>query len=114
MKTLKELGAVFIGNDQLPIFSYENDICTYSWRPDVKVASQYDNSKIFYLVNNNIPYDFLNADNMSSFEKAINNKIKIKSMLNTFENCSKLEIFKIQGFDISDVKSLHKLFYNNR
>lgn len=93
MKTLKELGAVFIGNDQLPIFSYENDICTYSWRPDVKVASQYDNSKIFYLVNNNIPYDFLNADNMS---KRLKKTIEFpKENLNI--NISHEKIFKIDN-----------------
>ena len=42
-----------------------------------------------------------------------NNKVKIKSMKEIFENCVNLIDFKIKGFDISEIKSFHKLFYNN-
>ena len=34
-----------------------------------------------------------------------NKKIKIKSMIGTFENCDNLNDFKIDGFDISEIKS---------
>ena len=71
-------GAKFLGNDQLPIFEYNNKIYTYIWRPDIKIsmdcASKFkiiktkgleENQKVLYLVNNNIPYWFINANKMS-------------------------------------------------
>ena len=71
-------GAKFIGNDQLPVFEHNKKICTYIWRPDIKIAMDYaiksgltnnkknaENEKILYLVNNKIPYNFVDAQKMS-------------------------------------------------
>jgi hypothetical protein len=71
-------GAKFLGNDQLPIFEHNKKICTYLWRPDIKISMDYavemgitnkkqtaKEEKILYLVNNKIPYGFINAKKMS-------------------------------------------------
>ena len=71
-------GAKFLGNDQLPIFEYNKRICTYLWRPDIKISMDYavemgitnkkqtaKEEKVLYLVNNKIPYGFIDAKKMS-------------------------------------------------
>ena len=71
-------GAKFLGNDQLPIFEYNKKICTYLWRPDIKISMDYavemgitnkkqtaKEEKVLYLVNNKIPYGFIDAKKMS-------------------------------------------------
>lgn len=71
-------GAKFLGNDQLPIFEYNKKICTYLWRPDIKISMDYavemgitskkqtaKEEKVLYLVNNKIPYSFIDAKKMS-------------------------------------------------
>ena len=71
-------GAEFIGNDQLPLFEYNKKICTCIWRPDIKISMDYaiklgitkkkettNGEKVLYLVNNSIPYNFINAEKMS-------------------------------------------------
>lgn len=71
-------GAKFLGNDQLPIFEYNKKICTYLWRPDIKISMDYavemgitnkkqtaEEEKVLYLVNNKIPYGFIDAKKMS-------------------------------------------------
>lgn len=71
-------GAKFLGNDQLPIFEYNKKICTYLWRPDIKISMDYavemgitnkkqtaEEEKVLYLVNNKIPYSFIDAKKMS-------------------------------------------------
>ena len=81
-------GAKFIGNDQLPIFEHNKKICTYIWRPDIKIAIDYairlgitnnnneinEDEKILYLVNNKIPYNFIDPEKMS---KRIKKKITL-------------------------------------
>ena len=71
-------GAQFIGNDQLPLFKYNKKICTYIWRPDIKISMDYavklgttnkkqitKEEKVLYLINNKIPYNFIDAEKMS-------------------------------------------------
>ena len=36
---------------------------------------------------------------------------QIKSMISTFESCINLKQFTVSGFDFSEIKSLHKIFY---
>lgn len=80
-------GAKYIGNDQLPLFEYKNEIYTYLWRPDIKISIDYaqenkiitskeceNGEKVLYLVNNRIPYDFIDRDKMS---KRLNKKIDL-------------------------------------
>lgn len=92
-------GAIFIGNDQLPVFKHNKKICTYLWRPDIKISMDYaikigitdkkqtvKNEKVLYLVNNNLPYSFINEKKMSErIGKKItlpNKEIRIKMPLN--------------------------------
>ena len=74
LNAITNMGAEFIGNDQIPLLIENNDIYCYSWRPDVKVCtnrskkSECKLEKIFktlYLVNNTIPYNFINFKSMS-------------------------------------------------
>ena len=70
----------------------------YKFKSELNMDYMFKN--IFSLTNINI-----------NLEKA--NTVKIKSMIGCFENCRNLIDFKIRGFDISEIKSLHKLFYND-
>ena len=38
---------------------------------------------------------------------------KISSMISTFENCTNLHSFKISGFNVENIKSMHNMFYNS-
>ena len=40
--------------------------------------------------------------------------LKINSMKSTFENCTNLIYFDISGFNIDNLKSVHKLFYKDK
>jgi surface protein len=42
-----------------------------------------------------------------------NNDIKIQSMISTFENCANLNDFTIKDFNLDELKSTKKLFYNS-
>lgn len=89
LKAIKNLDAQFIGNDQIPVFIEKKNICCYSWRPDIKICSndfsddEIDKkAKVLYLVNNKIPYRFIDYERMSKrLEKKIispNQNLKIK------------------------------------
>ena len=69
INALKNLNAKFIGNDQLPIFIYKNQVCCYSWRPDIKICSE--KGKTLHLINNMVPYNFIDIDKMSKRLKKI-------------------------------------------
>ena len=63
-------------------------------------------------------YENLNMDNMFKnvvklqiIEMITSNNIKINSMESSFENCVLLNNFTMEGFDLSEVKSVSKLFY---
>jgi len=40
------------------------------------------------------------------------NNCMILSMKSTFENCNKLVDFNISGFNVEQIKSMNKMFYN--
>ena len=63
-------------------------------------------------------YEKLNMDNMFknikdliSIEMKSENNCQITSMISTFENCNQLKEFKIDGFDVEQVKSTNKMFF---
>ena len=64
-------------------------------------------------------YEKINMDNMfkdvislkSVQMNSLNNEI-ILSMISSFENCINLQSFSIDGFSLSELKSMKKLFYN--
>ena len=51
--------------------------------------------------------------NIKSIKMSSENKVGIKSLASSFENCIFLENFTINGFDTSGVVNMSKLFYNN-
>ena len=64
-------------------------------------------------------YEKLNMDNMFknikdliSIEMKSEKDCLITSMISTFENCNQLMEFKIDGFNVEQVKSTNKMFYN--
>ena len=61
----------------------------------------------------NMDYMFQNISSLISVEIISEKYAKIKSMINTFENCTNLQSFKINGFNTDEIKSIQKLFYNN-
>ena len=63
----------------------------------------------------NMDYMFKDVTNLTSVELKAdkkNNNCKILSMISTFENCRNLNNFSISKFDLGQVKSMRKLFYN--
>ena len=57
---------------------------------------------------------FKNVSSLISVEMNSKNNAQIISMISTFENCTNLTTFKISGFYINKIKSIHKLFYKSR
>ena len=88
-----------------------------------KVDFSYD-YKFSKIGNYNISflfYDNLNMDNifkdissLIEIDMISNKNLKIISMKNSFENCINLLSFDISGFNINEVKSIHKLFYKTK
>ena len=65
-------------------------------------------------------YDDINMENMfkdvidlSSIIMNSDTNLKIKFINNAFEGCEKLTYFKISGFDLTEIKSMNKLFYKS-
>lgn len=79
LNTILQCKGKFVGNDQLPIFIRNNNVYCFSWRPDIKISIDYakkigiasntriypEDTKVVYLVNNNIPYQFINMEKMT-------------------------------------------------
>ena len=57
---------------------------------------------------------FQNISSLISVEMISNKNCKILSMLGSLENCINLESFKIEGFNVENIKSLEKTFYNTK
>ena len=68
---------------------------------------------VIFKVQNNINMDlmFKDVSSLKSINLTSTKNAKITSMISTFENCENLDFFHIDGFDTSEVKSMHKLFY---
>ena len=68
---------------------------------------------IVYKIQQNINMDYMFKDiqTLISINITSTKNAKITSMISTFENCENLNIFNINGFNTSEVKSMHKLFY---
>ena len=76
--------------------------------------SEIGNYNISFLFYDNIKMNYMFKDISSLIEVDMisNNNLSINSMQGTFENCSNLISFDIKGFNIKELKSLHKLFYH--
>ena len=64
-------------------------------------------------------YEDISMDNMFKGIKELSSVImisikggKVKSMESTFESCSNIKDFTINGFDLDELKSTKKMFYN--
>ena len=55
---------------------------------------------------------FKEISSLLSVEMFTNKNAKIKSIESAFEDCISLNSFNITGFDVSQIKSLRKIFYN--
>lgn len=64
LNAINKCNAIFISNDQLPVFVYKDSVYCLSWRPDIKISLG-NNKKSLYLVNNIIPYSFIDYKKMS-------------------------------------------------
>ena len=74
--------------------------------------------KVNYLIydkNINLDYMFKDVLDLTTVIMTTNNnnEIKITSMISTFENCTELTYFTIKDFNIDEIKSVNKLFFNS-
>ena len=61
----------------------------------------------------NMDFMFKNIKDLISVEMNSENNCQISSMISSFEGCSKLTSFNISGFNVEQVKSMHKMFYKS-
>ena len=54
---------------------------------------------------------FKDVPNLNQIEIITNRTCKITSIISTFENCESLENIIITGIDLTELKSVKKLFY---
>ena len=78
LNSILNLKSNFLCNDQIPLFIENNKVKTFCWRPDLKitldiakkinlVSNSINNAeKVFFLINNKLPYSFINFDKMSN------------------------------------------------
>ena len=105
------LGEDFTKNSKFDIYIDGNKI-EYTKKYKFEKVKIY-NIKYKYYENIEMDYMFKNIYSLISVEMISKNNSKITSMIGSFENCVNLESFKIkEGFDISQIKSISKLFYN--
>lgn len=69
---LKDKGNVFIGNDQLPVFLKNGQLCTLCWRPDIKIQSTTEKDVKELVIVQHKDLSFIDFDKMS---KRIGKKI---------------------------------------
>ena len=74
---------------------------------------QKGNNKIKFLFYQNVKMDnmFKDISALKVVEMISEKNLKILSMKNAFDNCQNLKKFNITGFDIAEIKSVHKVFY---
>ena len=60
----------------------------------------------------NMDYMFKDVADLIEVRMESENNFKILSMISTFQNCENLNFFNISGFNVEEVKSTKKLFYN--
>ena len=103
------LGNNFKKNTDLDIF-IENNKIKYS--KEYKF-NKFGNNTVKFIIYENLDmnYMFQNVPNLISIEMISIQNAKINSMISAFENCYNLEELVIEGFDTSEIKSMHKLFY---
>ena len=62
----------------------------------------------------NMDYMFKGVEDMTEVNLTSTKKCQITSMISTFEKCSNLYKFRIEGFGADKLKSMSKLFYRTR
>lgn len=108
----KILGDEFQKDSKFDIFiDGENIKYTKSYKfPSIKQyqiqIKLYEPLKMDYLFNN--------IESLISVKMNSENNLKILSMESAFSNCENLETFNITGFNIEEVKSTKKLFFNTK
>ena len=104
------LGEDFIKNSDFDIY-INNTKMNYS---KVYNLNSYDTNIVEIILYSNLSMDnmFKDVSELISIEMSSLNYTKILSMTSTFENCNNLESFSVSGFDVSELKSMKKLFYN--
>ena len=105
------LGEDFIKTSKFDIFIDDNKI-EFTKKYKFEKIKIY-NIKYKFYENIEMDYMFKNIYSLISVEIISKKTSKITSMISSFENCVNLESFNItDGFDISQIKSISKLFYN--
>ena len=104
-KDVHLLGDEYIKDSNFDIFIDKQKI-KYSKNYKFSKAKKYN---VIYKIyeNINMNYMFKNISSLISVELKSNKNVKITSMISTFEECSNLESFKINGFDTNYFIKLH-------
>lgn len=108
LNTLNKCKATFISNDQLPVFIYQGAAYCLCWRPDIKI-SLINDKKMLYLVNQNIPYSFIDYRKMSDRLK----KEIVPATINLSINVVPNEIFKVDEIIVLSNEQKIKSFNDN-
>ena len=66
---------------------------------------------VFYDKEVNIDNMFKGIKSLITVELSSLKNVSITSMISTFENCNNLQKFNIDGYDLTKIKSVQKLFY---
>ena len=104
------LGNEFLNESKLDIYIDNKKI---KYNKEYKFNSTGIHYITFKLYNNlNMDYMFKDIQNLISVEMISKNNGQILSMISAFENCVQLINFTITGFNVENVKSMKKLFYN--
>ena len=117
---VENLKTKILGNDFSKEFdldiSIDGEIVKYSRDYTFNNTGLHNVDFLIYDKNINLDYMFKDISELISVEMTINDnkEIKIKSMISTFENCENLDTFTMEGFNINEMKSMSKLFYNTQ
>ena len=110
----------FLGNDFSKNFdldiSIDGEIVKFSRDYTFNRTGLHNVDFLIYDKSIDLDYMFKDISGLISVDMTINgnNEIKIKSMISTFENCENLDTFTMEGFNINEINSMRKLFYNTQ
>ena len=110
-----EINTIILGQNFTKPTDFEIEINgeIINYNKEHKFNSFGKNIVIFKLNNEdiNMNYMFKDISSLISVNMTSEKDVKINSMISSFDNCENLKNFNIEGYNISDVKSMHKLFY---
>jgi surface protein len=110
-KNIKIFGDEFIKESEFDIY-IDDQKYNFSKEYLFKLEGNH-NIKIDLYENINMNYMFKNVQDLISVKMVSNYNCQILSMISTFENCKRFNFISISGFDLEQLKSMSKLFYNS-